>query len=111
MHKKKIISHMEFEEFNLNKDMTGSLNVIKNTKISPDTDDDGDKKPKQRRGMPRWFKVWSETRFEPLAKDVADLKVRMTNVENILQQHTDILQRHENILQQHTEIFIRNNLK
>jgi hypothetical protein len=30
---------------------------------------------------PKWFTQWSKQQFEPLAKDVADLKVRVTKIE------------------------------
>jgi hypothetical protein len=42
------------------------------------------KGPREPRGMPKWFKDWSEVEFKPMRADVADLKVRMTNVETRL---------------------------
>lgn len=68
--------------------------------------------------QPRWFKDWSEKRFDPLVKDVSDIKIRVSNLEvrvtkleDNVEKIFEILNEHSNILKLHSDIFIRNNLK
>jgi hypothetical protein len=53
---------------------------------------------------PKWFTEFVEKRFKPLAADVADLKLRMTNVETRL----DVLEHNDKVI---FDILKRNNLR
>jgi hypothetical protein len=51
--------------------------------------------------QPAWFKTWSETDFSSLKDDVADLKVRMTNVETTLKDQKSINKKVQNYMDSH----------
>ncbi|MDR0739753.1 MAG: hypothetical protein LBF00_02665 [Mycoplasmataceae bacterium] len=68
------------------------MQAIPNHREPLDNDHDTTKTPTPR-GMPQWFKTWSETQFEPLKSDVKDVKTRVTNLETRLDNVENVLNR------------------